>query len=157
MHSALTWTDKTLSVRKRSSNVRLPTRSILLAGAMVWCAAIVAAPIFRLTFVYESFSMICHQDPARSWRVAGESFAVCIRCCSIYFGFFAGLIAGLPPNARWLKMAIAANAAEFLLALIVVDSAGLRILSGLALGATTAPFVLIGVEQILAGATRDSM
>ena len=131
--------------------------TILLAGAAIWCAAIVAAPIFHLTFVYDFFSVICHQDPARSWRVAGAPFAVCIRCSSIYFGFLAGLAAGLRPNARILRIAVAVTAAEIIFALLVVDSAALRALSGLALGAAAAPFVRIGMGQILPGAAHDSM
>src|SRR5262249_2651061 len=99
----------------------------------------------------------CHQQPARSWHVAGEPLAVCIRCTSIYFGFLAALAAGLPANARILRMALAATAVEFVFAVFVVDSVAFRAASGLALGASSAPFVRIGLNQLFAGAVRDSM
>jgi uncharacterized membrane protein len=115
----------------------------------LWCAAIVAAPVFHLPVVYEFFSRICHQNPARSWFLFDEPLAVCIRCTSIYSGFLAALIVGVRPNASALRWAVIASAVEYVLALMVMDSVVLRALTGFVLGATAAPFVQIGVEQAL--------
>ena len=41
---------------------------------------------------YQSFSIICHQIPERSWQIAGFPLAVCSRCTSIYAGGLAGLL-----------------------------------------------------------------
>jgi hypothetical protein len=136
---------------------RTRTDRVLFLAAAAWCLAIVAAPAFHLTLIYNFFSVICHQQAARSWQIAGEPLAVCIRCTSIYFGFLAALVAGLPANPRILRIAVAATAVEFIFALFVVDSVAFRAASGLALGASAAPFVRIGLNQLFAGAVRDSM
>ncbi len=40
--------------------------------------------------ILQFFSVACHQDPARSFWVAGAPIAVCIRCLGIYLGGIAG-------------------------------------------------------------------
>ncbi len=39
------------------------------------------------------FEFLCHQDPERSYSIAGISMAVCARCLGIYTAFLVGLIA----------------------------------------------------------------
>jgi len=75
---------------------------------------------------------------------------VCIRCTSIYFGFLAGLITLTQPRARWFKIAVAITAVEWLLALLIVDIEILRALSGFLLGASAAPIVRTGMEEMFA-------
>ena len=94
--------------------------SILLSLVALWCGMIVLAPLLQGTsesassLIYKFFSRICHQLDERSFHVAGAKFAVCIRCSSIYFAFFAGLafypfVKGLmnraTPGLRWLFFA----------------------------------------------------
>jgi uncharacterized membrane protein len=117
----------------------------------------VAAPIFHLPSLYQLFSMLCHQQPARSWHIHGEPLAVCIRCASLYFGFLAGLLVLRTPNLRWLKLAIAATAVEWALALVVLDLAVLRSVTGLLLGGVAAPFVIAGVEQMFGRLAHESV
>ena len=38
------------------------------------------------------FEFLCHQDPERSYRIAGISMAVCARCLGIYIAFAVGLL-----------------------------------------------------------------
>lgn len=38
------------------------------------------------------FRFLCHQDPVRSFWVAGQPMAVCSRCFGIYGGLLAGLL-----------------------------------------------------------------
>ena len=129
------------------------SRFLILAGAALWCIAIAAAPALRSAFqfhaIYDFFSQICHQDPARSWMVGGEPLPVCIRCACIYFGFFLGCLFGLRPNLRLLQVAVASTIGEFILARVLLDSAWLRGASGLFLGAVAAPFVILGVHEML--------
>lgn len=134
----------------------LSGRSALLLGTSVWCLAIVATPIFHLTPIYVFFSAICHQLPARSWHVHGEPLAVCIRCTAIYYGFLAGLLILSKPSARLFKIAAAITAAEWLLAFFVFDSEVLRALSGILLGASAAPIVRTGVEEMFARRVRTA-
>jgi uncharacterized membrane protein len=37
------------------------------------------------------FSQLCHQDPARSFAIAGTTLPVCARCLGFYLGGFAGI------------------------------------------------------------------
>jgi hypothetical protein len=125
----------------------------LLAGSIVWCLAIIVAPLTGWSAAYSFFSIICHQDPARSWHLHGEALPVCIRCASIYFGFLASLCIGLSPRTQWLRMAAAVMFCEFVVAHIAVDLALARSISGILFGLAAAPFVREGVEEM----TRESM
>jgi len=124
------------------------TYAALLAGATLWCLSIVAAPMLGLSWVYVFFSRICHQDPARSWSLAGEPLAVCIRCTSIYFAFTASLWLGLKASVRWLRLSVLLMVCEFIFARFVIDVALLRSLSGVLVGLSAAPFVKRAVEEI---------
>ena len=128
------------------------TYAALVAGSTLWCMSIIAAPVFGWDSVYSFFSKICHQDPTRSWHVAGEPFAVCIRCSSIYFAFTASLWLGLKTNVRWLRLSIVLMLCEFALARLVVDAAFLRAVSGILVGLFAAPFVRQATEEL-----RDAM
>ena len=127
-----------------------------MTGAATWCLAIVAAPYFHLAPVYLFFSTICHQLPGRSWHLHGEPLAACIRCTSIYVGFLAGLVVLRTPNVRWLKLAATITLMEWLVAAAVFDSEILRVLSGVLLGATAAPIVRTGVEEMLTRSVRTA-
>lgn len=135
--------------------MRIPIRTGVLLGAALWCFALAAAPLFHAGWIYQFFSLICHQQPDRTWHIAGEPVAACIRCASVYLGFFAGLLLLHAPNARWLKIAIAITAAEWLAARFVVDEAVLRALAGILLGSAAAPVVRTGIEEMFRRTTHD--
>jgi uncharacterized membrane protein len=95
------------------------TYAMILAGAVLWCAAIVLAPIFAASsgilkeigaMLYAFFSPICHQIDERSFCISGLPFGVCHRCCAIYCGFLIGTLSysavrdiGRPEiPSRWL-------------------------------------------------------
>ena len=124
------------------------TYAALLAGATLWCLSIVAAPLFGLSWIYDFFSRICHQDPSRSWHLAGEPLAVCVRCASIYFAFTASLWLGLRTSVRWLRLSILLMICEFVFARLVVDVSLLRSFSGILVGLSAAPFVKQAVEEL---------
>ena len=131
---------------------------IPLVAASLWCTAILAAPLAGLSPIYGFFSIICHQDPSRSWFLAGEALPVCIRCASIYLGFLASLAAGLAPSSQWLKASMLILIAEFVVARLIVDSPIARSVSGMLLGATAAPFVGQGIVELLGrGKLRESV
>lgn len=50
--------------------------------------------------LYRSFSLICHQIPARSWSLFGAPLGVCSRCTAIYVGGVVAL-AGYPLLEHW--------------------------------------------------------
>jgi len=129
--------------------VKNKAHTALLASSAFWCLSIVLAPFANWSSVYDFFSAICHQDPARSWFIFGEPLPVCIRCASIYFGFLASLSLTVPGKVTWLRVSIMLTLAEFAIARLFYDTAVLRCLSGFLLGITAAPFVREGVEQML--------
>lgn len=131
-----------------SGNVKRPVKLALILCTTVWCLAIFLAPLFDLAPVYLFFSRVCHQLPARSWHLYGHQLGLCIRCTSLSLGFLGGLLLLRVPNVRWLKISIAITALEWLLAFTVMDSETLRVLSGLLLGATAAPVIRTGVEEL---------
>jgi uncharacterized membrane protein len=128
--------------------LRRRSQIIVLVGSGIWCWMIVAAPIFHLHLIYSFFSTICHQDPLRSWQIHGEPLAACVRCSSIYFGFFLSTLLLLRPNPTHLKIAVALSIGEFILARVLFDSPWLRGTTGLILGAAVAPFVLVGIREM---------
>jgi len=74
---------------------RTATLGILLTIAVLWIAALAAAPIAaspRLSAVtYAAGSLICHQRPERSFQYEGAQYPVCARC----FGLYAGAVGGV--------------------------------------------------------------
>jgi len=126
--------------------VKNKTYAALLAGSTLWCMSIIAAPTLGLSWVYDFFSTICHQDPARSWHVGAEPFAVCIRCTSIYFAFAASLWLGLKTHVQWLRLSLLFMVCEFFFARLVIDDALLRSITGASVGLAAAPFVKQALE-----------
>ncbi len=91
-----------------------------LVGAMIWCGAILLAPVLAASHnplaqvLYEFFRPLCHQIDQRSLHLDGAPLAVCARCSAIYGAFLIG-IALYPllrpldrpalPGRRWLLAA----------------------------------------------------
>jgi len=69
-----------------------------LAAALVWNAALFAAPALRTRLpwvsglIYAVFEPLCHQRPDRCLHWGGFPLAVCGRCLGIYLGFVLGLV-----------------------------------------------------------------
>ena len=115
-------------------------------------AAAVGAPLFSalgfplVSFaVWQFFSLVCHQDAARSFWIAGAPVAVCGRCLGIYLGTAAG--AWLPAERKLLLRALVLVLATSLLDFLT-EVAGLhvnwplvRFALGGALGATLGALV----------------
>lgn len=64
-----------------------------------WLFLLFLLPILKLTLdnniielCYQIFSLICHQNPERSYYFMGEKLPVCVRCLGIYAGFLLGLL-----------------------------------------------------------------
>lgn len=76
--------------------MRRPLSLAALASiALLWCAALVASPVWdRVSvsaIVYAAGSLICHQQADRSFHIGGHQLPVCARC----FGLYAGSVAGV--------------------------------------------------------------
>ncbi|PYR60418.1 MAG: hypothetical protein DMF85_05015 [Acidobacteria bacterium] len=98
---------------------------LLVLGAFLWFAALVLAPLARhspnhliarsAALVYDAGSFVCHQRPARSFRVGRSAMPVCARCTGLYASAAAGgllallfSVAGTAPWRARLLLAVAA-------------------------------------------------
>ena len=97
--------------------------------------------------IREFFSRVCHQEPARSFWLAGAPVAVCARCLGIYLGAAAGAWMGWSRRLaiRFLAVAAAVNGLD-----VASELAGLhgnwmdvRFAFGVALG--------VGMAAVVAG------
>ena len=127
---------------------------VLAALAVGWLVLLVAAPVVSTplaALAYAIGSLICHQQPERSFHIDAAQLPVCARCLGIYAGAALGacirLVPGtdLPVTAR---TALTAGAIPTL-ATIALELAGIwapgnvvRSVAGLPLGLAAA-FVLV--------------
>ncbi|MBI1808193.1 MAG: DUF2085 domain-containing protein [Ignavibacteria bacterium] len=74
---------------------------IVASCAFLWCASILLTPMIASIedhsgsvshVMYTFFSPICHQYDSRSLHIFGHKTPVCVRCLSIYIGFFIGVL-----------------------------------------------------------------
>jgi uncharacterized membrane protein len=82
-----------------SENKTRTVYTIILALAILWNLAIIAAPWswtqghpVVASGLYFMFSPVCHQRADRSFLAFGHQLAVCNRCTGIYLGALAGLL-----------------------------------------------------------------
>lgn len=75
--------------------------AVVLAIAVLWCAGILAAPLWAgeqgfkgsvSESIYSFYSSSCHQLESRSHFLGEFKYGVCSRCTAIYFGFLLGVI-----------------------------------------------------------------
>jgi uncharacterized membrane protein len=127
----------------------------LTAASCLWLVVVFSAPVAasrnRLPFLalagYQSGSLVCHQRPERSFRIAGVHMPVCARCLGLYAaGSTGALIAWfrrrprVAPSRAAARTLFGAAAAPIVLSLGlewsgVTDSSNVvRLLTGLPLG-----------------------
>ena len=135
--------------------------ALVMAGVVAWAVALVAAPYtfarhdpaagaaFAAAGVYAIGSLICHQQPARSFHPWGRKLPVCARCAGLYGGALGGLLFfPWPAGARRTRAVIALTAiptaVTFVLELVGVWDPGnaVRFAAALPLGASGAWFVV---------------
>lgn len=150
-----------------ASGARVSRRAVaawgaVAAGALVFFGLLLVAPYSAAggrwslaSALYGGFSVICHQQPARSFHAWGMPLAVCARCAGLYAGFAGGALAYplLRPLARtyaparvWLILAAVPTAIDFLLGLsgLWENTHLSRSLTAALLGAVAALYVVPG-------------
>lgn len=138
-----------------------------LGGALFLLALIVAAPFaahdgqgFLAQVLYQSFHLVCHQIPERSFYFGAHPFAVCTRCFGLYFGMACGVLLyplvmgelearSVPPRSLIIVVALP-MALDWTL-----DAAGLwmntawsRFATGVILGTAAAFYVVPGLIDL---------
>jgi uncharacterized membrane protein len=148
--------DAIASMRRRAFFVW----SIAAFLVFVWVFLIVLAPLAEANdfsgvsnSLYNFFGFLCHQNSSRSPSFGGHAFAVCSRCCGIYFGLFGGFliypflrrIEETEPFRRfWLFAAMAPMAIDWLLGFFEIwaNTHFSRFLTGAILGAACAAYIV---------------
>jgi len=72
-------------------------RLIALLVPLGLAALAIAAPLLAdspwlVLSIRRFFALVCHQDPARSFWLAGAPLVVCVRCLGIYVGASVGAL-----------------------------------------------------------------
>ena len=147
-----------------------PVRAVLI---LLWggiALSIVAAPYLAThsypgtaAFLYLGFSPVCHQLPARSFKLMGACWAVCQRCSGIYVGLFAGSFLPcinrvIPPKPRKLVfVATALLTLDALLPLIGIwnSTTVTRFVTGLFFGTMLSMLLLAGMTEFLRERVRQ--
>jgi uncharacterized membrane protein len=157
--------------------------AIILAVAILWNLAIIAAPWSwahghpgLASGLYFMFSPVCHQRADRSYFAFGHHLAVCNRCTGIYLGALGGLL--LIP---WLSLVLHGKAGDglfdiriqsrtllfFALALMAADVGGellgirnstpmSRFLTGVFCGIVVAFYLLPAIFEIFVKVPEES-
>jgi len=118
--------------------------ALLSAGGAALAAA---APLLHSPEIHALFRPLCHQQPGRSFWIAGAPMAVCGRCLGIYIGAAIGLLVSGRKPGTWRLKAVLASLA-LLAADVLSEWLGLRpawaagrMLTGLLAGAAAAPLL----------------
>ncbi len=106
-------------------------------------------------FPHKIYSLVCHQDAAKSFFIGGFKLEVCARCTGIYTGAMLFSIAGLliirlrPRDKKWLLLSMIPMAAD-----VILYSAGLygyskwiAFSTGLILGSVSILYIFTGIEE----------
>jgi uncharacterized membrane protein len=79
-----------VSVRSATTvRVATPVVPLTLAALAIAAPLLSTSPLVSLA-IRKFFSIVCHQDPARSFSIHGAPVAVCVRCLGIYLGAALG-------------------------------------------------------------------
>lgn len=146
-------------------------RRAFVAAALVWAALLVAVPFIAsrahatspgtvlVVAVYGIGSLVCHQLPARSWRLWTAQMPVCARCAGIYGGAGAASVLLLVGRARGsvhthrARIAVALAALPSLATLVyewttgVTPSNALRFAAGIPIGVVVAWLIVSAAED----------
>jgi uncharacterized membrane protein len=85
----------------------------LALTVLVLALAPLAAPLLAAThpvtalLIRSFFSRLCHQDPGRSFVIAGSPVAVCVRCLGIYCGVALGMFLRMGKVSAFRLLAVA--------------------------------------------------
>lgn len=119
--------------------LRVPFAILVLALAPLAAPLLAASHPLAALLIRSFYSRVCHQEPGRSFFIAGSPVAVCVRCLGIYCGVALGMLVRLGKG-----FAVRLLAAALLMNLLDVGSGVLhlhgnvsviRFLLGMLLGA----------------------
>lgn len=137
-----------------------------LAVVFVWALLIVGLPVIKASgFIsisapfYHFVSFLCHQNPVRSFHIAGEQFAVCSRCTGVYFGLLFGFavyplwrnIDDIEPLSKfWLFLSLVPMSIDWALTFLGIweNTQLSRFITGLIVGVACSTFIVPATVEI---------
>jgi uncharacterized membrane protein len=141
--------------------LRLVCALLLFVCASLWAGAILAAPRVlqhRLAIApllaYPIGSVICHQQPDRSFWFHDTPYPVCARCTGLYvaapFGILAMLLTRRAFSLREWRLLLSLAAVPTVVSIVLERAGGptgltSRALAALPLGAAAAAFVAVAI------------
>jgi uncharacterized membrane protein len=87
--------------------LRLAIAILVLALAPILAPLLAPTHPLAALLVRSFFSRLCHQDPARSFVIAGSPVAVCVRCLGIYCGVALGMFLRMGKVSAFRLLAVA--------------------------------------------------
>ena len=87
--------------------LRLPFAILVLAFTPLLAPFLAPTHPLAALLIRSFFSHLCHQDPARSFVIAGSPVAVCVRCLGIYCGVALGMFLRLRKASAFRFLAAA--------------------------------------------------
>ena len=87
--------------------LRLAIAILVLALAPLLAPLLAPTHPLAALLVRSFFSRLCHQDPARSFVIAGSPVAVCVRCLGIYCGVALGMFLRMGKVSAFRLLAVA--------------------------------------------------
>lgn len=137
-----------------------------MAVVAAWALLIILAPLAKTkdlngiaSPIYSFFHFLCHQNPERSFHIAGEQFAVCSRCFGVYFGILLGFVVyplwrridEIEPLPKvWLFLSLIPVGIDWSLTFFGIweNTQLSRFLTGLILGVACATFIVPAIVEI---------
>ncbi|MDP9269120.1 MAG: DUF2085 domain-containing protein [Acidobacteriota bacterium] len=146
---------------RRSIAIRfaLPLVPLALVALAISAPLLATSPLLNIS-IRNFFSIVCHQDAARSFWIAGAPMAVCVRCLGVYLGAVVGAVV---PLRRAVALRLVAAAVGFNALDVAAEAFGrhgnlpaMRFGFGLALGAAVGALVAAWVADSAALKLRRS-
>jgi uncharacterized membrane protein len=172
MSAAVVETKPLMDQSTRAHRRAIAVWAVTSALALIIPGLIVAAPIAQAhgysqfaAAIYQTFSFVCHQIPARSFHLEGHQFGVCSRCTGLYAGFaVAALIYPLArslqrtdtPARRWLILATLPIVIDFALGYFSIwqNTHLSRFLTGALLSSVAVFYIMPGLIDLSSAIAR---
>lgn len=145
------------------------TYVIVLLVSALWMLIIFIAPLLQYLphkfeyvsdYYYYLFHFTCHQKPCRSYWLFNVQLPVCVRCLSIYLGFFLGAViyplikkvgSSKMPSLHWLIPCFVPIGIDGISQLfhLYPSPHWLRLITGLLCGGISVFFIIPGFNEAI--------